>query len=69
MYEIILIKKLVHKNHDTWLKFLHDAIVLGTGKGKGKAIPVLLTDHHALKAYWESGSIALRTLDLGTRWR
>jgi len=38
-------------------------------KGKGKVVPVLfLTEHHAMKAYWSSGGIALRILDLGTRW-
>jgi hypothetical protein len=25
---------------------------------KGKIIPVLLTEHHAMKAYWGSGGIA-----------
>jgi hypothetical protein len=29
----------------------------------------LLTEHHAMKAYWESGGVALRILDLDTRWR
>jgi hypothetical protein len=29
---------------------------------KGKVIPVLLTAHHAMKTYWESGGIAPRTL-------
>jgi hypothetical protein len=28
-----------------------------------------LTKHHAMKAYWGSGGIAPRILDLGTRWR
>jgi hypothetical protein len=28
-----------------------------------------LTERHALKAYWGSGSIASRILDLGTRFR
>jgi hypothetical protein len=27
-------------------------------KGKGKVVPVLLTKHHAMKAYWGSGCIA-----------
>jgi hypothetical protein len=27
------------------------------------------TKHHAMKTYWGSGGIALRLLDLGTRWR
>jgi hypothetical protein len=28
-------------------------------KGEGKVVPVLfLTEHHAMKAYWESGGIA-----------
>jgi len=33
---------------------------LGNGKSKGKVV---------LKAYWASGGIAPRILDLGTRWR
>jgi hypothetical protein len=28
-----------------------------------------LTEHHATKAYWTSGGIAPRVLDMGTRWR
>jgi hypothetical protein len=28
-----------------------------------------LTEHHAMKAYWENGGIAPRILDPGTRWR
>jgi hypothetical protein len=48
----------------------HTDTTLNTqGKGKGKAVPVLLTEHNAMKAYWVSGSIAPRILDLGTRWR
>jgi hypothetical protein len=40
------------------------------GKGKGKIVPVLFsTEHQAMKAYWGSGCIAPRLLDLGTRWR
>jgi len=32
-------------------------------KGKGKVVPVLLlTEHHAMNAYWGSGSIAPRIL-------
>jgi hypothetical protein len=39
-------------------------------KGKGKGVPVLfLTEHHALKEYWGSGSIAPYILDLNIRWR
>jgi hypothetical protein len=38
-------------------------------KDEVKIVPVLLTDHHAMKAYWGSGGIALRILDLGTKWR
>jgi hypothetical protein len=30
----------------------------GEGKGKAKVVPVLLTEHHAMKAYWRSGGIA-----------
>jgi hypothetical protein len=49
----------------------HGIIDKGKGKGKGIIVPVLsfLTDHHAMKAYWVSGGIAPRILDLGTRWR
>jgi hypothetical protein len=37
---------------------------------RSKAVPVLfLTEHHAMKAYWGSGCLVLRILDLGTRWR
>jgi hypothetical protein len=39
------------------------------GKGKVKVVPVLFTEHHALKAYWGSGDIAPHILDFGTRWR
>jgi hypothetical protein len=30
---------------------------------------LFLTEHHAMKAYWGSGSITPCILDLGTRWR
>jgi hypothetical protein len=39
---------------------------------KGKVVPVLLfflTEHHDMKAYWASGVIDPRILDLGTRWK
>jgi hypothetical protein len=36
-------------------------------KVKGKFVPVLLTEHHAMKTYWASGGIAPRILELGTR--
>jgi hypothetical protein len=37
---------------------------------KGKVVSVLsLTEHHAIKAYWGSGSIAPRVLNLGIGWR
>jgi len=36
-------------------------------KGKGKVLVLLLTEHHAKKAYWESGGIAPCILDLGIR--
>jgi hypothetical protein len=37
---------------------------------EGKFAHVLfLTEHHAVKAYGPSESIAPRILDLGTRWR
>jgi hypothetical protein len=36
--------------------------------GKGKVVPVLLTEHHTMKVYWGSGGIA-PCIDFGTRWR
>jgi len=43
----------------------------GRVKVKGKVIPVLffLTEHHTMKAYAVSGSIAPHILVLGIRWR
>jgi hypothetical protein len=38
-------------------------------RGKGKVVPVLLNEYHAMKAYRESGGIAPYIIDLGTRWR
>jgi hypothetical protein len=39
-------------------------------KGKGKVVPAFfLTEHHAMKAYRGSGSIAPCILDIGTRRR
>jgi len=32
------------------------------GEAKGKVVPVLLTEHHAMKTYWVSGGIAPRIL-------
>jgi len=32
------------------------------GKCKGKVVPVLLTEQHAIKAYWGSGGITVRIL-------
>jgi hypothetical protein len=31
---------------------------IGKCEVKGKVVPVLLTEHDAMKAYWESGGIA-----------
>jgi hypothetical protein len=48
-------------------------VVLNWATGKGKRVKVklslCLTKHHAMKAYWGSGSIAPRIPDLGTGWR
>jgi len=46
-------------------------VPLLNGKVKGKVVPGLLTEHHAMKmkTYWGSGSIAPRIIELGTRWR
>jgi hypothetical protein len=52
----------------------HEATIwyLGKGGGKGKCkckvVPVLLTEHRAVKAYWGSGDIAPHILDLDNRW-
>jgi len=35
--------------------------------GQCKVAPVILTERHAMKVYWESGDIIPRVLDLGTR--
>jgi hypothetical protein len=53
------------------LKFVGlDLIVVSSVNGKGKFVPVLLvTEQHAMKAYWESGGIAHSFFDLGTRWK
>jgi hypothetical protein len=32
-------------------------------------LSLCLTEHHAMQAYWGSGGIAPRILDLGTRWK
>jgi hypothetical protein len=41
-----------------------DWVGLGSGLDavKGKVVPVLLTEHHAMKAYWGSGCIVPRIL-------
>jgi hypothetical protein len=31
-------------------------------QGKGKVVPVLLTEHHAMKTYWGSGDTVPRIL-------
>jgi hypothetical protein len=51
---------------------LYTTVVSQLGKGKCNVIPVLLAEHHAMKAMkacWGSGGIAHRSLDLGIRWR
>jgi hypothetical protein len=35
---------------------------------KGKVVPALLTEHHAMKAYWGSEGVVPFILKLGTRW-
>jgi hypothetical protein len=44
-------------------------IFMHTAKGKGKVVPVLLTEHHTMKTYWGSGGIVPRVHDLDTSWR
>jgi hypothetical protein len=46
-----------------------DIVSVTTLLDKGKAVPVLLTDYHAVKAYWGSGVTAPRILDFRTRER
>jgi hypothetical protein len=41
----------------------------GKGKGKRKVVLVLVTEYHAMKAYWGIGGIDPRVLYLGTRCR
>jgi hypothetical protein len=52
------------------LFYLHEVTTSNIILGKGKVVSVLfLTKHHAMEAYWGSGSTAPYILDLGTRWR
>jgi hypothetical protein len=44
-------------------------IYIETTVSLGKVVPVILTEHHAMEAYWGSGGIVPRILDLGTRKR
>jgi hypothetical protein len=49
---------------------LHFLLAYIQSKDKNVNYPCALTEHHTtMKAYWGSGSIAPRILDLGTRWR
>jgi hypothetical protein len=34
------------------------SLLSGKGKGNGKVPVLFLTEHHAMKTYWESGDIA-----------
>jgi hypothetical protein len=54
-------------SNETWNESCRELVC--KVKVKGKVVPVLLTEHHAMKTYWGSGGIALLILDLGTRWR
>jgi hypothetical protein len=55
----------------------HALIAFPEERGSGEQVQVkvevqsslCLTKHHATKAYWGSGGIAPRILDLGNRWR
>jgi len=38
-------------------------------KYEGAFIPLLLNEHHAMKAYWGNGSKAPCIVDIGIRWR
>jgi hypothetical protein len=51
------------------MRKIHLMLASTTHKGESKVVPVLLTEHHAMKAYWGSGGIAPRILDLGIGWR
>jgi len=37
-----------------------------TSEDRDKGVPVLLSEHHAMKAYWGSGCIAPHILDIST---
>jgi hypothetical protein len=51
-----------------YLEFGNDNVYFYNIFVKGKVVPVLLTDHHIMKAYWGSGGLA-PLFDLGSRWR
>jgi hypothetical protein len=46
----------LHHLHDSSF-FIHGTVPLSTTV-EGKVVPVLLTKHHTMKAYWGSGCIA-----------
>jgi hypothetical protein len=47
---------------ENYFSFFISYTVMYTIKAKGKFVPVLLTEHHAMKAYWGSGGIAPRII-------
>jgi hypothetical protein len=57
MVRIYTCKEYDHESHVTRVKV------------KKVKLSLYLAEHHAMKTYWESGGIAPRILDLGTRWR
>jgi len=48
----------------TTVTFENDHWVEDKGKGKDKVVPVLITEHHAMKVYWNTGGTPPRILDL-----
>jgi hypothetical protein len=59
--------KVAH-NSSQWVVHLMSVFIRLDSWRKGKIVPLLfLTEHHAVKAYWGSGCIAPRILNVGTR--
>jgi hypothetical protein len=53
----------------TVLTELSRLLALNIDKGKGKVVPVLITEHRAMKACWGVEVWLHSFFDLGTRWR
>jgi hypothetical protein len=66
----IRIASLIGLLNATHLRWSFPPVSTTKAKSKGKVVPVpFVIEHYAMKAYWGSGCIAPRILDLGTAWR